>query len=257
MIVLFLLCSVALFAQGFRLYLKDGDYQIVREYQVLGDRVRYFTTERGDWEEIPISMVDLDKTEKVRAGHSEEAKKEEQQDAEEAEAMRAQRREIASVPQETGAYFTVDNAVKPLEASQYKVITNKTRQVVKVLVPVPLVPGKAAVVIDGEHSKFIVHDDKPVFYFRPEREERFGIVRVTPRKGHRVVENLSILPAVNEAVGDRNDIAVFQQQLAENLYKVWPEKPIAPGEYAVVEFTDDLEKKDDLQLMVWDFALIK
>jgi hypothetical protein len=257
MLVLLLFCSALAFGQGFRLYLKDGDYQIVREYQVQGDRVRYFTTERGDWEEIPVSLVDLDKTEKERAGHNEEAKKEAQQDAEEAEAMRALKREIASVPQDTGAYFTVDNVVKPLEASQYKVITNKTRQVVKVLVPVPLVPGKASVVIEGEHSKFIVHDDKPNFYFRPEREERFGIVRVAAKKGHRVVENISILPAVNEGIGERDDIAVFQQQLAENLYKVWPEKPIPPGEYAVVEFTDDLEKKDDQQLMVWDFARAK
>jgi hypothetical protein len=257
MLVLLLLCCALTFAQGFRLYLKDGDYQIVREYQVQGDRLRYFTTERGDWEEIPTSMVDLEKTEKERTSHNEAAKKEAQQDAEEAEAMLALKREIASVPQGTGAYFSIDNAVKPLEASPFKVVTNKTRQVVKLMVPVPLVPGKAAVIIDGEHSKFIVHDDKPNFYFRPEREERFGIVRVTPKKGHRVVENISILPAVNEGIGDRDDIAVFQQQLAENLYKVWPEKPIPAGEYAVVEFTDDLQKQDDIQLMVWDFARAK
>jgi hypothetical protein len=123
-----------------------------------------------------------------------------------------------------------------------------------VLSPVPLVNGKAAVVIDGEHSKFIVHDDRPDFYFRPEKEERFGIVRVSPKKGHRLVENISILPVVNEGVGDMTEIPVFQQQLAENLYKVWPEKPLAAGEYAVVEFDDELEKKDELQLMVWDFA---
>ena len=45
-----------------RLYLKDGDYQLVREYQVQKDRVRYYSTERGDWEEIPLELVDLDRT---------------------------------------------------------------------------------------------------------------------------------------------------------------------------------------------------
>jgi len=168
--------------------------------------------------------------------------------------MRALKREIASVPEANGAYFTVDNTVKPLEAPPFQVVTNKKRQVLKILTPVPLVSGKAAVVIDGEHSKFIVHDDRPTFYFRPEREERFGIIRVTPKKGHRVVENISIMPVINEGVGDRDELPVFQQQLAENLYKVWPEKPLTAGEYAVVEYENELEKKDDLQLLVWDFA---
>ncbi len=39
--------AVTAFGAAIRLYLKDGDYQIAREYQVLGDRVRYFSTERG------------------------------------------------------------------------------------------------------------------------------------------------------------------------------------------------------------------
>jgi hypothetical protein len=41
--------AVAAFGATSRLYLKDGDYQLIREYQVLADRVRYFSTERGDW----------------------------------------------------------------------------------------------------------------------------------------------------------------------------------------------------------------
>jgi hypothetical protein len=46
---------------------------------------------------------------------------------------------------------------------------------------------------------------------------------------------------------------VFQQQLDTNLYKVWPEKSIEPGQYAVIEFDDNGEARD-LQLLVWDFA---
>ena len=62
-IVLILLCACAVFAATVRLYLKDGTYQLVREYKVEGDRLRYYTVERGDWEEIPLELVDLKRTE--------------------------------------------------------------------------------------------------------------------------------------------------------------------------------------------------
>jgi len=45
--------------------LKDGNFQLVREYQRNGERVRYFSVERGAWEEIPSAMVDWDATAKA------------------------------------------------------------------------------------------------------------------------------------------------------------------------------------------------
>jgi hypothetical protein len=251
--LLFLLSAALLLGENFKLYLKDGGYHTVREYQVEGDRVRYYSTERGDWEEIPVSLVDLDKTANERKSRQESSLKEARQEDEEEKAQRALREEIASVPMETGAYFNVDGHIKQLEAASYQIITDKKRQALKMMSPVPLVPGKASVIIEGDHSKFIVHDDRPSFYFRPEKQERFGIIRVTPKKKQRLVENVSIMPVSNENVEDRKQIQVFQQQLEGNLYKVWPEKNLEPGEYAVLEYSDGGDSKD-IDILVWDFA---
>jgi hypothetical protein len=48
-----------------RLILKDGSFQIVRKYEVVGNRVRYISVERGgDWEELPYDLIDWAATKK-------------------------------------------------------------------------------------------------------------------------------------------------------------------------------------------------
>jgi hypothetical protein len=252
-ILLFLLGAALVFGENFKLYLKDGDYHVVREYHVEGDRIRYYSAERSQWEEIPVALVDLTKTENSRKAQLEKLTNTAREEDEEEKAERALKREIASIPIDTGAYYDLNGKIEPVPPADYQIITDKKRRALQILSPVPLVPGKASVVVKGDHAKFSVNEERPSFYLRLAKEERFGIVRLTPKKGVRIVENISIIPVAKQTIEQRDQMETFDQELAEGLFRVWPEKPLTPGEYALVEFSDSQET-NDVQLLVWDFA---
>ncbi len=249
-IALLLLTASLLLADTFKLYLKSGEYQTVRDYKLEGDRVRYFSTERGDWEELPASLCDLKKTESERVSVTQDLQKEAKLVDEEEKLERAQRKEVERIPMNPGAYLVDKDQVKMLEYGESIFVKNKRRQMLQRVTPIPIVAGKATLELKGDHAKFIVHENEPEFYLRLEQRDRFGIVQLTPtKKSSRIVEDIDIAPVTNENFENPKQIPTFEKEVSDGLYKVWPEKPLAPGEYALVEYTGQ-----DIDMRLWDFA---
>jgi len=247
--VAFFCLALSLFAANAKLYLKDGSFHIVREYKVLSDRVRYYSVERGDWEEIPLELVDVKRTEAEVRERQQTVEKESKELAEEDKAVREARREAYRVPENTGAYLVDGEQVRAIKQAEIVVRTDKKRSILTAISPIPIIAGKATVELNGERSENVVAVDRPEFYIRLAAEERFGIFRLKAQKGVRVVEKVSIIPVTKEYFEEPELVEIFRKQVQDGLYKIWPTKPLTPGEYAVVEYTEG-----KLNLQVWDFA---
>jgi hypothetical protein len=245
------LLAAVLSAATVRLYLKDGTYHSVREYQKLADRIRFFSTERGEWEEIPLELVDLKKTEAEVAQREAEQKQDARQQDLEEKAERAQKREIEAIPWEAGVFQIKNDKPLTLQNAETKLVNNKRRSILTALSPVPMVAGKATVEVDGASASYTVPPGQPEFYLRMADDVRFEIIRLRAGKNNtRIVQDWDIAPVVKEIQEKTDVIETFKQQLADGLYKVWPIKPLEPGQYAVAEW---VEGKGNIQ--IWDFTV--
>jgi hypothetical protein len=246
-----LLSFLPAWAENIKLYLKDGTYQLARQYQVAGDRVKFLSSDRDEWEEIPLELVDIKKTEKEVKERAEEAREEAKANDAEDKAERAAAREIARVPMKPGAYYVPGSgAIQPMKVGEVQVADNKRRSILKVLSPVPMITGKSWLEMNGLHSTTVIDNPMPEFYLRLSEEERFGIVKMGEHKGNRVVEKLTTVPVTKEIVEEPDIVPTFHSQAGDGMYKIWPQKPLEPGEYAVVEYTEG-----KVNMQTWDFRI--
>lgn len=251
---LFLIIISLGYAENIRLYLKDGTYQLTSEYKVVKDRVTYLSSERGEWEELPLELVDLARTKKEAVQHDEDLKADAKAQAEEDKAVRLAAREVEEIPEQPGVYYIHDEKLEPVKVAESKIVNDKRRQVLKVLSPVPMVSGKATLEIDGDTSSKEISDKRPEFFFRLSVMERLALVKLTPtKKGSRIVENIRIIPVTKEIQQEIKEVETFKKQEGDNVYKIWPEKDLELGEYALVEYTEGLES---INTQVWDFKIV-
>ena len=166
-----------------RLILKDGSYQVVRKYEIVGDRVRYISVERGgDWEELPESLVDWDATRKWERDHAAElaaadddaspAMKEAEDIDKEESAERAE--QAARMPEvakglelpDQDSIFVLDTyqgtpALVELQPNELAVDA-KTHHGLSTLNP--LAGQRASIELPGARAKVHLHVNDPVIY---------------------------------------------------------------------------------------------
>ncbi len=250
LITLFLLTLATLPAQRITLYLEGGGDMLVREYQVQQDRVRYYSIERSQWEEIPLELVDLEKTEKAHARTEARREAMRRESAAERAAEAKARTELHNVPIEEGVYHYKDGKTTTLQQREVLVEKSTKRGILQAISPVKVIAGKRTRYLEGESSSLVVSEEKPILYIRDATMMHFLLVKLSLKKGNRVVQLAQVVPATGEIFEEHEEIEVFRQQYAAGVYRTWPVQPLEAGEYAIIDFTPG---EDNLR--VWDFSV--
>ena len=266
-----------------RLILKDGSYQLATQWEVKGDRVRYLSAERNEWEELPNSMVDWAATEKFEKDRTAgtpapEAVELDREMAAERQAEEAKSPQVAPnlhLPEDGSVMLldTFQNQPQLIEMQQNNGEVNRNRKnnmLRAAIIPIPIGSAKQTIELNGPHATLQAHATLPSIYInleppansttgpeRPEQPEqpeqpwdRFHIVRAQIKKDKRIVGVIKITP-LGKTSQEQNLVATTSQQLTGYWVKVTPTAPLEPGEYAVVE----LLGRQGMNTFVWDFGV--
>jgi hypothetical protein len=245
---------------GKKLVLKDGTFQLVREYHREGDRVRYYSAERSQWEEIPAALVDWKATAQAEAQQTERqkallAKIKETEEAERRASLDVDTslevRPGVFLPDGTGLYVLDGKQVFSMRQELAESHTDKVRAFEKIVTGVPLIASKRHIDIPGKHAKIRLHSDSPEFYFRGERgrQPNFTLVRADIEGNQRELMTVSTnIAGVNRY--DTHGVSLDTWDAARSVSRYTVDRQLKPGEYALIEMTTN-----GPALYVWDFGV--
>jgi len=246
--------------RGKKLMLTDGSFQLVREYQVRGDRVRYYSLDTSQWEELPASMVDWEATKKVAAEESE-------RDAALVAKVHKTETARAATPLDIDASLEVapglflpdgehlwvfDGQKTLLELPQAETDSrlSKGRLLEQIMVPIPIVPTRHSISIQGARARLRITATQPEFYIRVrDRQPELVLIRAKPHGDARHVENLDQMFGMSDE--KRDAVPIQRWQVAGGVFRYTLGQTLAPGEYAIAELVQD----EGSGLYVWDFGV--
>jgi hypothetical protein len=245
---------------GKKLMLKDGSFQLVREYQIDGDRIRYYSIDQRDWEEMPADLVDWDATKKAEA---EDAKRKAELIAKVHAADVARHAESLDIdasievahgvflPPGEGLFEFDGKAVRQLSQAEADIKFSKTQMLKQVLVPIPIVPTRHTVSLPGTRAKIRIKSGQTEFYMRTAdgREPEMDLLQAKIHNGKRDLENLDEL-FKEEATTGKISVPIQRWQIARGVYRFTLQN-LEPGEYAMAE----LVQGGATSLYFWDFGV--
>ena len=263
--------------RGKKLVLKDGSFQLVRSYEKNGDRVRFFSEERGDWEEIPSAMVDWDATAKAEkataaADDALAAKVHKQEEAQKIDTTLDVDASLqvgggAFLPPGEGMFAVEGKSVIPIPQVGSAVKTDRKNQLKRVLSPLPIIPGKRNIELEGKMATLRINSGNPEFYLRElttddeqesglERSSRQSttgpeveLLRATVKGNKRIIESVRSFMG-QEVARENKTISIQEWEVAKRVYRFTLSEPLPPGEYALAELLPG-----GLNLFVWDFGV--
>jgi hypothetical protein len=270
-----------------RLILKDGSYQTVTKYEVQGDRVRYRSADREEWEEIPKALIDWKATDDFNAGRtktveSPEATELDKEAEADLKAEEARTPEVAPglrLPDGGGVVLLDilrgDPQLVEIPQNGGELNRNLGKNILRGAIN-PVAGQKESVELQGAVAAIQAHSPKPVFYISPppddpsatdlnaivkgehespgadsaQSQQRFRIVRAEVKKEVRVVGMVKV--GITGKVSQENKFVETTNEAMPGAWvKITPVKDLAPGEYAVVEMLG----KAGMNLYVWDFGI--
>jgi hypothetical protein len=258
-----------------RIILKDGSYQLATKWQLTGDRVRFFSAERSDWEEIPESLVDWNATnqyERDRAAGKDTPEaialdKELQAAREEEEAKSPQVAPGLRLPPEGGIYaldkYLSQPELLPLDQTGGEVNRHTAHNVFRGVIN-PLSGSKHTIELPGPSAKIQVHAALPIIYINLDAAvdqdenskatelpwDRFRIVRAEVKGDKRIVGEVKTA-VYGKSSQEQEVVPATAEQFSEGWIKLTVTAPLQPGEYAVAE----LLGKQGMNSYVWDFSV--
>jgi hypothetical protein len=246
--------------RGKKLVLKDGSYQLVREYKIEGDRVRYYSIDSSSWEAMPADLVDWDATKKVEVAQAQRdaaivAKVHTQEAARVIEPLDLDASlEVAPgifLPPGENLFVFDGKSVLPLPQAETSSKISKGRLLERVMVPIPIVPSRQNVSIQGPRAKFRLRNSQPEFYLRTAdpREPHIELIRAKPHGDSRQIEHLDEL--FGEQQETRDALPTQKWEVAHGVYRFTLGQPLASGEYALAQIIQD----EGVSLFVWDFGV--
>lgn len=254
------LCAPAIGWSATKLFLKDGSYQLVKSYEVHGDRVRYYSLERSQWEELPLSLVDFEATQHAEQQDAAQAKKN-LEEAREIEKERFEKSpetgfEVAPgihLPLEEGVFAFDGVRVIRMIQSSANVVTDKKRRALSLALPGPLLKNRAWVILPGAKAAVRILAGQPAFYVHSSdgMGASLELIPVRTNKEARWIEKIQTGIGVGKSGEVRDALPLERTQIAPGLFRLKPVQSLELGEYALGELT--AEQKLNLEL--WDFGI--